>query len=306
MKENKTKTVVITGSARGFGLCQANLKAHPFIICLMIFIICAVARIVEYFSLRTDETAIAENFFHKLFGLGVLMVVLKMLSMTPKDIGFNKGNIGDIGKGLLLGLCCFGVSYATEMAILAAEDKSPMLEFYATGFSLDGGESEQTGIVFIVLCLLFNLINVLMEEGIFRGMYLKLLEPVSGFAKANLFAALLFGIWHWVMPMRSYIDGDSSLTNLLVMGIGYILLAGIMSIKWGLLYKMTGSLWAGLGDHLFNNVIATNLVHVIADGEADSLQIVRIMIAQLLSFAVVATIYKHNHIRKSLQSDTGE
>ena len=230
------------------------------------------------------------------------MVVLKILSMTPKDIGFTKSGIGNIGKGLLLGLCCFGVSYAIEMGILAAQGKLPTLEFYATGFSLDGGESKQTGIMFILLCVLFNLINVLMEEGVFRGLYLKLLEPVSGFAKANLFAALLFGIWHWVMPMRSYTDGDSSLTNLLVMGIGYIILAGIMSIKWGLLYKMTGSLWVGLGDHLFNNVIATNLFHVIADGEADSLQVVRIMIAQLLSFAVVATIYKRKHSSISLKS----
>ena len=279
-----------------------SLKAYPHTVCFMIFIICAMARIVEYYLIRTDETVIAENFLHKLFGLVVLMVVLKILSMTPKDIGFTKSGIGNIGKGLLLGLCCFGVSYAIEMGILAAQGKFPTLEFYATGFSLEGGESKQTGIMFILLCVLFNLINVLMEEGVFRGLYLKLLEPVSGFAKANLFAALLFGIWHWVMPMRSYTDGDSSLTNLLVMGIGYIILAGIMSIKWGLLYKMTGSLWAGLGDHLFNNVIATNLAHVIADGEADSLQVVRIMIAQLVSSAVIATIYKRKHSSISLKS----
>ena len=279
-----------------------SLKAYPHTVCLMIFIICAMARIVEYYLIRTDETVIAENFLHKLFGLVVLIVVLKILSMTPKDIGFTKSGIGNIGKGLLLGLCCFGVSYAIEMGILAAQGKFPTLEFYATGFSLEGGESKQTGIMFILLCVLFNLINVLMEEGVFRGLYLKLLEPVSGFAKANLFAALLFGIWHWVMPMRSYTDGDSSLTNLLVMGIGYIILAGIMSIKWGLLYKMTGSLWAGLGDHLFNNVIATNLAHVIADGEADSLQVVRIMIAQLVSSAVIATIYKRKHSSISLKN----
>ena len=279
-----------------------SLKAYPHTVCLMIFIICAMARIVEYYLIRTDETVIAENFLHKLFGLVVLIVVLKILSMTPKDIGFTKSGIGNIGKGLLLGLCCFGVSYAIEMGILAAQGKFPTLEFYATGFSLEGGESKQTGIMFILLCVLFNLINVLMEEGVFRGLYLKFLEPVSGFAKANLFAALLFGIWHWVMPMRSYTDGDSSLTNLLVMGIGYIILAGIMSIKWGLLYKMTGSLWVGLGDHLFNNVIATNLAHVIADGEADSLQVVRIMIAQLVSSAVIATIYKRKHSSISLKN----
>jgi hypothetical protein len=76
------------------------------------------------------------------------------------------------------------------------------------------------------------------------------------------------------------------------MGIGYIVLAGIMSIKWSLLYKMTGSLWMGLGDHLFNNVIVTNLVHVVSNNEADNMQIVRILIGQLLSFAIVLVIYK--------------
>lgn len=272
-----------------------NLKTYPYIICLMVFAVCAAARIMEYYLIRTDETVIAENFFHKLFGIGMLAVVLKLLSMTPNDIGFTKRGWDGIGKGLLLGLCCFAVSYAAEMAILAAQGESPSLAFYATGFSLNGGESRQTGLGFILLCVLFNLINVWMEEGVFRGLYLTLLKPVSGFAKANLFAALLFGVWHWVMPMRSYTDGDSSLANLLVMGIGYIILAGIMSVKWGLLYQMTGALWVGLGDHLFNNVVATNLVHVVAHGEADSLQIFRILTAQLLSFAVVAVIYQRKY-----------
>ena len=64
------------------------------------------------------------------------------------------------------------------------------------------------------------------------------------------------------------------------MGVGYVILAGMMSIKWSLLYKITGSLWFGLGDHFFNN-LASNLVHVVSNSEADSLQIVRILLWQL-------------------------
>lgn len=75
------------------------------------------------------------------------------------------------------------------------------------------------------------------------------------------------------------------------MGIGYVILAGMMSIKWSLLYKMTGSLWLGLGDHLFNN-LASNLVHVVSNSDVDSLQIVRILQWQLLSFAIVLWIYQ--------------
>ena len=55
--------------------------------------------------------------------------------------------------------------------------------------------------------------------------------------------------------------------------------------------QMTGSLWLGLGDHLFNN-LASNLVHVVSNSEVDSLQIVRILLWQLLSFVLVLWGYQ--------------
>ena len=54
---------------------------------------------------------------------------------------------------------------------------------------------------------------------------------------------------------------------------------------------MTGNLWVGLGDHLFNNTVATNMLHVVSSTGADKLQIVRIMAAQLVSFTFVLVIY---------------
>ena len=93
------------------------------------------------------------------------------------------------------------------------------------------------------------------------------------------------------MPLRDYLQGEASLLNLIALGIGYVILAGMMSIKWSLLYKMTGSLWLGLGDHLFNN-LASNLVHVVSNSEVDSLQIVRILLWQLLSFVLVLWGYQ--------------
>jgi len=108
---------------------------------------------------------------------------------------------------------------------------------------------------------------------------------------ANLIAAFLFGIWHIVMPLRSYMNGEMSFAAMALMSVGYIILAGIIGIKWGLLYRITGNLWLGLGDHLFNNTIATNMLHVVSPTGTDELQIVRIMAAQLISFAFVLAIY---------------
>lgn len=108
-----------------------------------------------------------------------------------------------------------------------------------------------------------------------------------------LITAFFFEIWYWVMPLRDYLDGNSSVSNLVVMGIGYIILAGIMSVKWSLLYRITGSLWTGLADHLFNNIIVTNLLHVVSENESDNMQIVRILTGQLISFFAVLIYYRN-------------
>lgn len=147
------------------------------------------------------------------------------------------------------------------------------------------------------MCIGFNIINVWMEEGVSRGFFAKFLENIP-YIKAVFLIAFLFSAWHWVMPFCDYLEGKSSLPNLLIMGMGYIILAGIMSIKWSLLYRLTGSLWMGLGDHLFNNVIVTNFVHVISSNQADSMQIVRILIGQLISFAIVLFFYTKKNKNK--------
>lgn len=76
-----------------------------------------------------------------------------------------------------------------------------------------------------------------------------------------------------------------------------------MGIKWGVLYRMTGNIWIGLGDHLFNNTVATNMLHVISPTGADELQIVRIMAAQLLSFAFVLAAYRGRNKKQTKNAE---
>lgn len=268
-------------------------RERPVLSCIILFAICGLARIIEYFVIKTDETIIAENFLHKAFGIAVLAIVLYFRGDTWKSIGFIKDRaVSDILKGFLLGGCCFFVAYSIECLMLYQINQNVSLAFYISGFTLNGEVTRHDGSFFLLLCIVLNIINVWMEEGIFRGLFMKTLAKKLSFIRAVLLIAFLFGIWHWVMPLRDYVQGNMPLADSLVMGIGYIILAGIMSIKWSLLYKMTGGLWMGLGDHLFNNVIVTNLLHVISNGEADSMQIIRIMIGQVLSFSVVIICYR--------------
>lgn len=70
-----------------------------------------------------------------------------------------------------------------------------------------------------------------MEEGVFRGLFIRTLSETKPFMQADFIAAFLFGIWHIVMPIRSYIHGEMSFVEMVLMGIGYMILAGIMAAQ---------------------------------------------------------------------------
>ena len=85
--------------------------------------------------------------------------------------------------------------------------------------------------VFFVLCIILNIVNVLMEEGLFRGFFLKVINNKNNFLKSNMIVALLFGLWHFVMPLRLFITGEMNFISLIVMMLGYIVLNGECCIK---------------------------------------------------------------------------
>ena len=273
---------------------EKNIKCKSTNLCMIIFTFCLLVRFVEYFFIKTDQTVIGENVLHKVVGIILLALVLKRVNLSWSNIGFQRdGFVSGILKGLLLGSVCFAVSFGLELGILALQGNSAHLEIYISSFSLTGSQIKNTDFVFFLLCVLFNIVNVWMEEGVFRGLFIRTLSETKPFMQANYIAAFLFGVWHIVMPIRSYINGEMSFAAMILMGIGYIILAEIMGIKWGILYRITGNLWAGLGDHLFNNTVATNMLHVVSLNGADKLQIVRIMAAQIISFAVVLAIHTY-------------
>ncbi len=262
-------------------------------LCFAIFAICLSARFIEYFLIETDKTAIGENVLHKAVGIILLAVVLKRTNLTWSDIGFQRNGFAiGVLKGLSLGTVCFAIAYGLEFAILSLQGNPAHFELYVSGFSLTGSPIKNTDFLFFGLCLFFNAINVWMEEGVFRGLFIKMLSETTPFMTANFIAAFLFGIWHIVMPIRSYINGEMPFAEMILMSIGYVILAGIMGIKWGLLNRMTGNIWVGLGDHLFNNTVAANMLHVVSSTGADEMQIVRIMAAQLISFVFVLILYR--------------
>ncbi len=238
---------------------------------IVIFLICLCVHTFEVLFIRTDETIFAECFINKAVGIILLYAVLKILKWHWSDIGFHKEKLFiNVFKGFGLCLVFYSIAFIIEFAVLAVQGTPAHMEFFVTGFSLTGNTVKHTGIVFILMCIGFNIINVWMEEGLFRGFFITYISREHSKNTALFVAALLFGVWHLVTPFRSLLDGDMSVGVFAAMSIGYVILSALMGVKWGLLYQLSGTIWIGLADHFFNNCIVTNLLHVVTSRDRKS------------------------------------
>ena len=175
------------------------------------------------------------------------------------------------------------------------------LQFYVTSYSAQGNRAMESGALLVLICIAGNIINVIMEEGVFRGLFMRLGEERFSFIKACLFSSLLFGFWHIAQPARNVIDGEQSLPGALMMGLMLVGTSLLGGIQYVLLYKLTGSLWFGMAAHFVNNAIV-NLLHVVTASGADEMQTVRITIAQTLSCVIVIIVFLVKYMKQRKKS----
>lgn len=274
---------------------EKSKKRIIFIIALT-FIICSIIKDIEFMFIKTDTTFIGENVICKIVCIIATVLVAYLLGYKLSDIGFKNKNVLKYAvAGLGLGIFTFAVSYGIEMLILSLQGENPKLSVYITNFGLTGATNTMSlSFSAVIICILGNIINVVAEEGLFRGILLKALSDQWGFKTGNFVQALLFGFWHIISCVIGVKEGSMTIGIAVVFAIGYVVLAGILAIEWGTCVNMTGVLWVGMFEHFFNNFVS-NALHVLSTDstgtvEADTMQIVRIVLSNVLSLTIVLLI----------------
>ena len=270
------------------------------------FVICFVIKDIEFLFIKTDSTFIGENIICKIVCIIATVITAYKLGYKLPDIGFKNRNVLRYAIcGLGLGIVTFAISYGIELMILAISGANPKLSVYITNFGLNGATNEiSLSFTAVVICVIGNVVNVLAEEGLFRGIILKSISDIWGFRTGNYIQALLFGFWHIISCVLGVKDGSLTIGMAFVFATGYVVLAGILAIEWGTCVNMTGVLWVGMFEHFFNNFVS-NALHVLSTGadgtiEADNMQILRIVLSNILSLTIVLVI---NSCKKSREND---
>ena len=281
---------------------QINKSKNQIIrIITILILITTIIKYIEFLFIRTDQTIIADNVITKICCIIATLIAMKVCGLRLSDIGLKwKSTFKYIGCGFGLGIFTFAISYGLETLLLALQGKAPHLSLYITNFGLSGATSEVSlSAMAVIICVIVNIINVLAEEGMFRGFILKAVTDKWGFKTGNYVQALLFGIWHIVMCVLGVYDGQMTIVQAIVFAIGYVVLAGILAIEWGTCVNMTGVLWVGLSEHFFNNFIG-NILHVVSTTGTDEFQIIRIVLSNFLSLGIVLFINKKNKANQEI------
>ena len=270
---------------------KAKKGQNAVLTVVFIYLVCYAVRVLEYFVLRTDQTWVGEAIVHKSVGIFILIVVAKRMHFTGNEIGFAKENsLRNLAKGLAFGLGVFVVAYAAEVLVAVSGGNFDSLKVYVSAYAVDQNIGYRTEAVFFLICIIGNVINVVMEEGIFRGLFQRILGQKYSFLTSAVLASVLFGIWHVIGPVRNFLDGTSGMAGLIANGSMLLVTSALVGFKFAMLTELTGSHYMAMGDHFVNNTIV-NLLHVVSDTGADEMMVIRVSIAQSVSFILVLIYY---------------
>lgn len=255
------------------------------------YLLCYIFRTLEYFVLRTDQTWVGEAIVHKVLGIVILFGVSACVKLTVTQIGFVKEKaFCNLVKGLAFGCSVFVLAYGVEIMIAVSQGSFSSLQLYVSTYTISQNTGYRTEFLFFLICIIGNIVNVIMEEGIFRGLFTKLLNQKYTFVVSAIISSCLFGFWHMIGPVRNYVDGAMSMNGMIANIAMLVVTSTLVGFKFAMLTKMTGSLYMAMGDHFVNNTIV-NLLHVVSDTGADEMMLVRVAIAQSVSFILVLLCY---------------
>ena len=244
---------------------QEFAGSYPITVLLIITLLCLVLRILDTFVLPIAEL-VGELIISKALGFILIILFLWSINRRLNAIGIHKRNAGQaviIGSSVVVIMLV--MYYTVILVVTSSSGVEGSLQFGPTD-----PKTGKEGDFYFALWLVFgNIVNVFMEEGLFRGLMTRKFLDKMSFWKTNILQAFLFGIWHITWPIKDFLDGDLSFGGLILQSTMATLSAFLVALIWGYMYFKTASLLAPLICHYFFNSTLNLITFVSTSGQED-------------------------------------
>ncbi len=262
---------------------------------LNVFLFCMIVNIGEYFYLINYLGIPTKGAVGKLLGALIIIAYMYTARLKPHNVGLST-NPRAITSGVRNSLI-FNIpmipAYIIEVIILALMGKKIIVRVYA----YDAPVSD-VGFIYaianVLLLIVITVLSALMLEVLFRGILMKMGKGKFGFWQTATIVSIFYSVWYLVVPLSKLTSGYS-FGQIAALCIFYLIFEFMLSIKWCMCSRATGSIWLGLFDHLFFNLFI-NLVHVVNMTDTsvftDNYRNYRLILIQAISFAICFSYYK--------------
>jgi membrane protease YdiL (CAAX protease family) len=199
-------------------------------------------KILDVFWLKLDDEW-GEILLSKSLSVVFILFFLVLSNKTLSDIGLKKRNFRYL---LLLGLGFVILSILTMR-----------VAYTLVSGNFVAWDITDVALTFVYFTLMTNVVNVMMEESLFRGIFVRMSCNVTQnhMWKVILLQAFFFGIWHVVTPLKELVSRNMVLNEAILYAIVLTLLSFLVAIPWGYYYYKTSSLLPSLVWHLLWNTM---------------------------------------------------
>ncbi len=205
-----------------------------------LFLFFLVFKMLDIFWLTLDEEW-GDILLSKSFSVVLIIFLLLFMGKTFFDIGIKREH--------------FFYNVFFSLSFVVCSIISMRFVYTLVAWDFTAWDIFDVSLTFLYLTFVTNIVNVMMEESLFRGIFLRLSLDASKnhFWRANLLQAFFFGIWHFPTPVKEYVLGEMVLAETIMYMCVLCTLSFAVALPWGYYYYKTSSIVPSLIWHLFWN-----------------------------------------------------
>lgn len=271
-----------------------------FVAALLVFVL----ETVDVFYIHSTGSLFASNVVSRFVSIAIIIAFSIAVKSNIKKLCFRTYNwFLELFNGFLFAAIPAGAVFAVEYGLLMFLGQSPTINISFP--NTNDGMSLKGKLFAIGIFALTVFLQSIFKELVFRGYLITQLFEKFGIGKANTVQAILYTLLLCPKIVNMILTGRFTgygwqMTAFII---GCNLLVDFMSgIKWGLFFRVSGSVWMSTADHFVNNIILTCLS--VYSNMPMKWFVIQAVAVQALSFIMFIPVYfKRDRLNEEIAAE---